>query len=65
MTVDFTKMHAHGDDFVVVDMRGKADQNDRRRRDLSGPWDVARGRDVFRNAFARMRTNRHRPESVI
>ena len=26
MTVDFIKMHAHGDDFVVVDMRGKADQ---------------------------------------
>ena len=58
-------MHTHGNDFVVVDMRGKVDQTDRRRRDLSGLWDVARGRDVFRNASARMRTNHHRPESVI
>ncbi|MBN3787917.1 diaminopimelate epimerase [Burkholderia sp. Ac-20353] len=25
MTIDFVKMHAHGDDFVVVDRRGKLD----------------------------------------
>ena len=25
MPISFTKMHAHGDDFIVVDMRGKVD----------------------------------------